>query len=156
MLKSIFIPSDDFFTNWLDDLNTYFGDKFGILYYPFQLLIDFLNRVSQISDTTTAIISIPKFELSFMGHSATVFNAYSFDLNSILANETYKNIHTIYLTVVDIILWLSLVFLAKKCLNNIIGGMNDGVDEIMENENSYQNYARGQENKKRYKKEHGG
>ena len=45
MIKSIFIPSDDFFTNWLDDLNEYFGDKFGILYYPFQLLIDFLNRV---------------------------------------------------------------------------------------------------------------
>lgn len=155
MLKSIFIPSDDFFTNWLDDLNTYFGDKFGILYYPFQLLIDFLNRVSQISDTTTAIISVPSFTLSFMGNSVTIFEAMSFDFNSILVNETYNNIHTIYLTVVDIILWLSLVFLAKKCLNNIIGGMNDGFDEITENENSYQNYVRGQENKKRYK-EHGG
>lgn len=66
MLKSIFIPSDDFFTNWMDDLNTYFGDAFGILYYPFELLIQFLNRISQINDTTTAIISVPEFKLSFM------------------------------------------------------------------------------------------
>lgn len=28
MLKSLFIPSEDFFTKWLDDLNSYFGDVF--------------------------------------------------------------------------------------------------------------------------------
>lgn len=28
MLKSLFIPSDDFFNNWLADLNDYFGDRF--------------------------------------------------------------------------------------------------------------------------------
>lgn len=66
MLKSIFIPSEDFFTNWLDDLNEYFGDAFGILYYPFELLISFLNRVSRLNDTTTAIISVPAFNLNFM------------------------------------------------------------------------------------------
>lgn len=128
MLKSIFIPSDDFFTNWLDDLNQYFGDKFGILYYPFQLLIDFLNRVGQIQDTSAAILNIPEFKISFMGYEGILWNAFNFDFNSILINETYKNIHTIYLTVVDIILYLSLVFLARKCLRNILGGMDDAVD----------------------------
>lgn len=34
--------------------------------------------------------------------------------------------------------------------------MDDAVDESIESENSYQNYVRGQENKKRYKKDHGG
>lgn len=28
MLKSLFIPSDEFFNNWLADLNDYFGDRF--------------------------------------------------------------------------------------------------------------------------------
>lgn len=101
--------------------------NFGILYYPFQLLIDFLNRISRINDTTTAIISVPEFTLSFMGYSATIFKATSFDLNSILVNETYKNIHAIYLGVVDIILWLGLVYLAQKCIHNILGGMDDDV-----------------------------
>lgn len=124
-LKSLFIPSDDFFTNWLDDLNEYFGDAFGILYYPFELLIDFLNRVSQINDTTTAIIHIPEFKIDFMGYNAVLFNEYSYDLNSLLTNDTFKNLHTIYLTVVDIILWLGVVYLASKCIQNVIGGITD-------------------------------
>lgn len=125
MLKSLFIPSDDFFTNWLDDLNSYFGDAFGILYYPFELLIDFLNRVSTINNTSTAIIGIPDFSIKFMGYEATIFHNFRYDLNDILVNDTFKNIHTIYLTVVDIILWLGVVFLASKCLSHIIGSAAD-------------------------------
>lgn len=124
-IKSLFIPSDDFFTNWLDDLNSYFGEAFGILYYPFEILIDFFNRVQSLNTTDTAIISIPKFELNFAGHSATIFQGFDFDFNSILTNETYKNIHNIYLGVVDVILWLSVVFLASKCIKNVIGGITD-------------------------------
>lgn len=108
---------------------------FGILYYPFELLIDFLNRVGQINETTTAIISIPQFDINFMGYQATLFQGYTFDFNTILSNETYKNIHTIYLTVVDIILWLSVVYLAAKCIQNIIGGIaNSTVDAYNETE----------------------
>lgn len=125
MLKSLFIPSDDFFTNWLDDLNEYFGDTFGILYYPFEILIDFLNRVSSLADTGTAIIKVPEFKLSFMGHTATIFSATSFDFNDILTSETYKNLHSIYLTIVDVILWLGVVYLANKLFHTIFGGIRD-------------------------------
>ena len=119
-LKSLFIPRDGFFNDWLDDLNHYFGDAFGILYYPFELLIDFLNRVGRIDETSTAIINVPRFDIDFLGYQATLFQGYTFDFNSILVNETYKNIHIIYLTVVDIILWLSVVYLAAKCIHSII------------------------------------
>ena len=133
-LKSLFIPSEDFFTNWLDDLNKYFGDAFGILYYPFQILIDFLNRVQSIDSTTTAIINIPEFTLNFMDNRVTIFHSYSFDFNSILVNETYRNIHTIYLNVVDVILWLSVVFLASKSIKNVIGGITDTTIEAYTSE----------------------
>ena len=123
MLRSLFIPSDDFFTNWLDDLNTYFGDTFGILYYPFELLINFLNKIGNINDTNTAIIHIPAFSL--MGE--TFINEYSYNLNDLLQNETFNNIHTIYLTIVDMILWLGVVFLASKCIRTFIGGMSGEV-----------------------------
>lgn len=132
----------------------------GILYYPFELLIDFLNRISTIKDTGTAIINVPEFSLDIMGYHATVINAYSFDLNSILVDDTYKNIHTIYLTVVDIILWLGVVTLAGKTMNSIIGGVGQAVgDDIYENgedERSYERYSQYQANKQRYKREHGG
>ena len=159
-LRGLFVPSEDFFTNWLEDLNTYFGEAFGILYYPFEMLIDFLNRISTIGETSTAIISVPSFVLSFMGNSVTIFNNMSFDLNSILTNDTFKTMHDIYLIFTDIILWLGVVFLAGKCIRSVIGGMGDEVqsrvDEAQAPEKSYQKYVQSQENKKRYNREHGG
>lgn len=157
MLKSLFIPHDGFFTEWLDDLNSYFGDAFGILYYPFELLIDFLNRISTISDSGTAIISFGDLTIDFMGYHATLIHAYSYNLNDLLANATFKNIHTIYLTVMDIILWLGVVYLANHCLHSIIGGMGnelaDTIDDSYEGERSYERYKQGQANKERYKRE---
>lgn len=159
MLKSIFIPSDDFFTNWLDDLNEYFGNAFGILYYPFELLISFLNRVNQINDTTSAIISIPEFKLNFMGYEAVLFAGFTYNLNDILQNDTFNNLHTIYLTVVDILLWLSLVYLASNCLRNVIGGMGNAVSDTIydsdeaQDERAYQSYARSQKAQNRYNQE---
>lgn len=148
MLKSLFIPSDDFFTNWLDDLNSYFGDTFGILYYPFEILIDFLNRISQISDSETAIIHVPAFVLDFFGNKVTVLPAIDYDFNSLLTNDTFKNIHNVYLIFVDIILWLGLVYLAQKCLKTIIGGITDetipdyeDTDEYKDAQ-AYRNYTR--------------
>lgn len=159
MLKSIFIPSEDFFTNWLDDLNEYFGDAFGILYYPFELLISFLNRVSQLNDTTTAIISVPAFTLNFMGHSATIFEAYSYDFNDLLVNDTFRNIHNIYLLMVDVILWLGVAYLASKCINHTIGGMGGAVSDDINSSDSvlddqaYENYSRTQRAKTKYDNE---
>lgn len=119
-LKSLFVPSDDFFTNWIEDLNTYFGDKFGILYFPLECVIDFLNRIGNISETTGSIISIPTFTLSFMDFSATFFNGFTYDLNSILENNTFKMLHDIYLVFTDIILWLFVVHLASKMIKMVI------------------------------------
>ena len=153
-LKSLFVPSDGFFNNWLSDLNTYFGDVFGILYYPFEILIDFLTRIGNIQ-STEPIINIPRFELNFMGYSAVLFDSFSYNFNDLLTTDTFKNIHTIYLSVVDIILWLSVVYLASKCLQSIFGGMSDVViDDSLEGERSYQAYSRYENNKKRYKNEH--
>lgn len=124
-IKSIFIPHDGFFQEWLDDLNSYFGDTFGILYYPFELLIDFLNRIGGLNETGTAIIHIPEFSLNLMGYTAKVIPAYDFDFNSILVNDTYKNIHNVYLIVVDVILWLGLLSLVRKLFRSIFGGVRD-------------------------------
>lgn len=97
--------------------------------------------------------------LSFLlcGFEAVLLSGISYDLNEILQNETFNNIHTIYLTIVDIILWLGVVYLAAKLLQNILGGIaGEGVDMAVADEESYQNYSRYQRSKDRYKKEHGG
>lgn len=154
MLKSLFIPSENFFTNWIDDLNSYFGDVFGILYYPFELLIDFLNNISTIN-SSEPVMNIPSFDIDFMGYQATFLNGFSYNFNDLLVNDTFKNIHTIYLVIVDVILWFSVVYLASKCINNIVGGIGDEViGDATSSERSYKQYEQYQDNKQRYKDEH--
>lgn len=34
-LKSLFVPSDDFFSNWFDDFNSWLGDRFRNFILPY-------------------------------------------------------------------------------------------------------------------------
>ncbi len=115
LIKSLFIPSDDFFTNWINNMNDWLSDRLGALYYPVDLVVDFLNRIGELSATGSAVISGDGFE--FMG--AKLIPAFSYDLNALLTNDTLKNIHDIYLTVVDVILYLCLIVLAKNTFVDI-------------------------------------
>lgn len=42
-LKSLFIPSNDFFKAWFDDLYSFFGDRLGFLMLPIDLLVNLVN-----------------------------------------------------------------------------------------------------------------
>lgn len=155
-IKSLFIPSDDFFTTWINNMNDWLSDRLGALYYPVDLVTEFLDRIGDISENGSAVISGNGFE--FMG--AQLIPAFSYDLNSLLTNDTFKNIHDIYLTVVDVILYLCLIVLAKNTFTDIFGGKyDDGVDIAMQglsSDGGYKRYESYQNNKKRYKREHGG
>lgn len=121
-LKSLFVPSDDFFTNWFDDMNSWLGDRFGILYFPTEIVLDFLNRVGGLSSSSSCSLTIPQLKLNFFGNEVVVFNGYTYDFNELLVNDTFKNIHTIYLTVVDVILYLCLIVLAHNAFSTVFGG----------------------------------
>lgn len=121
-LKSLFVPSDDFFTNWFDDMNSWLGDRFGILYFPTEIVLDFLNRVGGLSSSSSCSLTIPQLKINFFGNEVVVFNGYTYDFNELLVNDTFKNIHTIYLTVVDVILYLCLIVLAHNAFSTVFGG----------------------------------
>ena len=134
-------------------MNQYFSDVFGILYYPFDLLIDFLNRFGNIAGSDP-IINIPEFKLEFMGFSAVLIKSFSYNFNDLLTNNTLKTIHDIYLSFVDIILWLGIVYLASNLIKHIIGTMSgEIIDDAAGSEQSYNNYKQAQQNKARYNKE---
>lgn len=117
--------------------------RFGILYYPFELLVDFLNRISTISESGTAVLNVPDVKINMFGNELILIHAFTYDFYSILSTDTYKNIHTIYLTVVDIILWLYLVILASKCLHSMLGGIeNDDLSGFERTELSKDGYPR--------------
>lgn len=41
---------DDYFSNYFQDLNDFFSDRFGFLYYPFEVIIKILNNFMSIDD----------------------------------------------------------------------------------------------------------
>lgn len=155
-IKSLFIPSDDFFANWINSMNDWLSDRLGALYYPIDLVVDFLDRISSLSETGSAVISGSGFE--FMG--AKLIPSFSYDLNSLLTNDVLKNIHDIYLTVVDVILYLCLIVLAKNTFTDIFGGKyDDGADIAASGfsaDSSYRRYESYERNRERYKRENGG
>lgn len=91
-----------------------------------------------------------------MGYNACLWNEYTYDLNSILTIDIFRTIHTIYLSVVDFILWLCVVSLAGKSLVNVVGGIYGAVSdadyesEYSQDERAFENYARTQRAKDRY------
>ena len=48
-LKSLFIPRDDFFNTYFEELKTWFSDRLGFLSYPLELILDLLNRILNIN-----------------------------------------------------------------------------------------------------------
>lgn len=134
LIKSLFVPSEEFINEWISNMNDWLSDRLGALYYPADIVVDFLTRIGDINESNTAIINIPQFKLNFMGYEAVVIPQYTYDLNSLLDNETFNNIHSIYLVVVDVILYLGLIVLAYNTFVSVFGGkFFDDVSELVNN-----------------------
>ena len=107
-LKSLFIPEDNFFSNYFNELNDWFSERLGFLYYPLDLIFDLLDRFLNIN-FTEPILNIPDIEEPFTG--VTLIHAQNFNFNSLLENETLKNVHDIYFIILDAIIYIGLVVL---------------------------------------------
>lgn len=151
MLKALFVPSEEFMSQWFTDISDYFEDAFGILYYPIDLVIQVLGRFSNIAEQEP-VISFGNFSL----FGGVLIPAYSFNFNSLLTNNVLKTMHDFYLIVIDVILWFGLLVYCKNVVANIFGGKftDDVIDDIQDND--YARYSNYQANKQRYKEEHGG
>ena len=110
-IKSLFIPSDDFFSNYFTNLKDWFSDRLGFLFYPFELIMDILDKIVNIN-FSDPVIHIPDINEPFTNNK--LISATIFDFNSLLSNSILKNIHDIYLVGVDVVIVIALVNLAKR------------------------------------------
>lgn len=60
-LKSLFIPSDDFFKMWFDDMYSFFDDRLGFLMLPVDLLVNLIDMVVS-ADSSNAGIPFPEIK----------------------------------------------------------------------------------------------
>ena len=111
MLKGLFIPSDDFLSNYFNDLFEWFCERLGFLSYPVELFVDILNKILNI-DFAEPVINIPDIHEPFTGEK--IISSTSFSFNSLLTNDTLKTVHDIYLILVDAVIIFALVNLSKN------------------------------------------
>lgn len=108
MLKGMFIPSNEFFENYFSELNNWFSDRFGFLYYPLDLFFDLTDRFLHIN-FSEPIIDIPDI---YEPTTNNIFiHATKFNFNTLLEQNSLKTVHDIYLIIVDAIIYVGLVIL---------------------------------------------
>ena len=123
-LKNLFVPSDGYFSDWFDDISTFFNNKLGFLVYPFTFIVDILNRYLDLNDTGSYVISIPNITVPFF--DLNIINATSYDLADLLDNSILANAHSIWFAFLNFATLLSFIALCLKKYTSIFGGDSGG------------------------------
>lgn len=107
-LKELFIPSEGYFSSLFDRLNTFFSERFGLLYFPIEHLLSVLNRILTLTDQAPQI-AIP--EISYEGEVFIPAMVYTFDF---LADEPWSTVHGWYLVAMDVAMVMCVVRLLQS------------------------------------------
>lgn len=122
-LKQLFIPSDGYFESVANDLSSFFGDRLGLLLYPFDFLVSLGDRIAglQTSEPTCTIPEIAYTDSDdnkYVLIEGQTLNVYEL----VGRNDIIIGMHQTYLTVMDGIIAFTLMALCWKRFDHIIGG----------------------------------
>lgn len=132
-LISVFVPEDGYFSQWFDRVNTLLADKLGVLYYPFNMIISFLNQISNSSSQSGQIV-FPEVALPMDGQryviiERTTLNLADYDVettssenSSLVGTSGYTSVLSTIRTFSSFGVVLALVSLFLKKLNHIVNG----------------------------------
>lgn len=119
-IASLFIPRASFFLEYFNTFNTWLGDHLGILYAPFEIIFNLLNRIINV-DFTDPMVEFGPFTLP-LNDDIELINHYEYHFNDLLQDDSMAQIHDIYLIIVDGILILGLLYMVYCKYEEIIGG----------------------------------
>lgn len=115
-LKSLFIPRNYFFSDYFNELMSWFSDRLGFLAYPLELLLNILNKMLSIN-FSEPIVHIP--DIVEPSTNVKIISSSEFNFNSLLTNDILKNVHDIYLVLVDAVVIFGLVNLLKHKMEEV-------------------------------------
>lgn len=113
-LKRLFIPSDEFFKEYFDDLYNWFSDKFGFLTIPIDILVQILD-VFTTSQKVDFIVTLPP--LSIMGEE--VWPQQSFNFTDFMEKD-FAFLITAIQTGTSILLIMSFIDLCRKKYDEVM------------------------------------
>ena len=123
-LKSLFIPSDDYFDNLINDLKSYFEQKLGILMVPLQIITLIMDLFSNLK-TGSGVLHIPDITI----FDVTIISRTDFDLGSYFndfLNKVGKYAYPdVYYVCTDVLIIFMLVNFCRKKYNSITTGVEN-------------------------------
>ena len=122
LFKSLFIPDSDDVKDTFDTLSTFLNNKLGFLVFPFDFIIDFLNRFINLPNEPVKIISVPTVTLGSFG---TLIPAFTFNIAEYWEKAPFNQIYNIYLIFVHSFIGFGLYKLSLKKFNEIVGGVKN-------------------------------
>lgn len=122
-IGSLFLPSNDFFLQYFNNLHNWASSHLGLLYTPFEFLFNLLNRIIE-ADYSDPMVEIGPYTLP-LNDNITLIPKLTYHFNDLLEDENMQNIHEIYLLIIDGILIIGLLRLAYIKYEEIIGGNNN-------------------------------
>lgn len=106
-------------------MSGWFQDRLGFLWTPFDIINEFLDRLNNDNLFTEPIVHIPNIQEPFTGQ--LLISAHDFNFNDLLTNDTLKTVHSIYLVIVDFIIYIGVMTL---CYNSLVGVFRGSPDSI--------------------------
>lgn len=139
-LIGVFVPESNYFSNWFSRVNDLLADKLGILYFPFDFIIDTLTTINSNSSTSSGQIIFPEMSFTNSATSETfvllnrqVINLNDYDVpftsseNSALVGTTnFTSLLSIIRLFTGIAFTLALVHLFIDKLHLILRGSERG------------------------------
>lgn len=127
MLKGLFIPGNDYFSNWFNSMKTFFEEKLGFLVTPFDILFSFINNFLDLNDGD-AIINIPNITVPNFENSI-IIKAQAFNWSDLLKSKpAFKTLWNLYLDFVDVFLIVNFLNLSLNTYNRIVGNNDISYD----------------------------
>lgn len=118
LLKSLFVPDDTFIQNWVNDLQSWFEQKFGILALPFTFLTTLIGAFSSAGSGDVSLV-FPGFEI--VGHE--VWADQTVDMASIL--QPFEVIVTAIRMALGVVLLGAFIHYLQALYDRVLGAGGD-------------------------------
>lgn len=125
-LKSLFVPSDGFFSAYFDELNNFFKDRFGFLYeLPAFVVTLFQKLIDFNPDTSDYSMTFPKFQAPEVVNGDVVWHDVSEEQTfnfTFLDEEPFKTLYSVYKSLIWLAYCILLLNLIKRKSESVFGG----------------------------------
>lgn len=149
-LKSFILPSSDFISNYFNELSSWFQERLGFLWTPFDIVNTFLEKLNNNSLFVEPIIHIPNIVEPFTGQQ--LISATDYNLNSLLEKENFNTMYNVYLVIVDFIIYLGVLTLCYNTLVGVFRGSPDSITVVPSDDTKSYNRAVFNEKVSQYRK----